>query len=52
MLKECAHILQLSAKGENQEKAFYQIFAQIRTTTAKAFPDRSNPIYDGGGSRK
>ena len=41
MLKECTHVLQLSAKGENQEKAFYQIFAQIRTATAKAFPDQA-----------
>lgn len=30
MLKECTHILQLSAKGENQEKALSNI-AQIRS---------------------
>ena len=49
MLKECTYVLQLSAKEENQEKAFYQIFAQIRMATAKAFPDQAIVQIDPKG---
>lgn len=49
MLKECTHILQLSGKGEDLEKAFYQVFAQIRMATAKVFPDQAIVQIDPKG---
>lgn len=41
MLKEIIEVLELSGQGESVEKAFNQVFSQVRNTVARKYPNQA-----------